>query len=63
MFTSRTQIDGGVAAFQVLSQSQVVVLGTDGKLWLESAPFTKVPPTRTQVDANVKLFYSFPNPA
>ena len=31
----------------------VYVLGSDGKLWLEHAPFGTVPPKREQVDANV----------
>ena len=36
-----------------------MVLGTDGKLWLEHAPFGNVPPGREQVDANVRAFQGF----
>ena len=32
------------------------MLGTDGNLWLEQAPFGKVPPARQPVDANVRAF-------
>jgi hypothetical protein len=32
------------------------VLGTDGKLWLEFAPFGTVPPARTQVDGMCERF-------
>jgi hypothetical protein len=31
-------------------------VGTDGKLWLEQAPFGTVPPQRQQIDANVLAF-------
>jgi len=34
----------------------VLVLGMDGKLWLEKPPFGNVPPARVQVDGNVKAF-------
>lgn len=34
----------------------IFVLGTNGNLWLEQAPFGKVPPTRQQVDGNVFTF-------
>ena len=34
----------------------VYVLGTNGNLWLEQAPFGKVPPARQQVDATVFTF-------
>ena len=33
---SRKQIDANVLKFQPLSESQMLVLGTDRKLWLES---------------------------
>ena len=42
--------------FQALSPSEIFVLGTDGKLWLEDGPFGKVPPRRRQVDGNVRGF-------
>jgi hypothetical protein len=45
-----------VASFQPLSATQVLVLGTDGNLWLGHAPFGHVPPTRQQVDGNVTAF-------
>jgi hypothetical protein len=42
--------------FQALSDTEILVLGSNGNLWLEEAPFGKVPPARQQVDANVKAF-------
>ena len=36
--------------------SHIFVLGTDGNLWLEQAPFGNVPPSRVQVDGNVRAF-------
>lgn len=42
--------------FQALDSTNVFVLGTDGKLWLEQPPFGKVPPKRQQVDGNVRAF-------
>jgi PASTA domain len=50
------QVDANVRAFQALSDTEMFVLGTDGNLWLEQAPFGAVPPTRQQVDANVSAF-------
>jgi len=41
--------------FQGLSATQAYVLGKDGNLWLESAPWGHVPPSREQVDASVSL--------
>ena len=35
------------------SATQAYVLGTDGKLWLETGPWGTVPPSREQVDGNV----------
>ena len=55
----REQIDGNVQAFQALSDAEIVVLGTDGNLWLEHAPFRPpgpVPPKREQIDGNVQAF-------
>ena len=41
-------------SFQAMVPStQIFVLGSDGNLWLERAPFGTVPPSRQQVDANV----------
>ncbi len=34
----------------------IFVLGTDGNLWLEQAPFGKVPPARVQIDGNTFTF-------
>jgi len=46
-------------SFQTVdSYSHIFVLGTDGKLWLEQAPFGNVPPTRVQVDAAAFTFQS-----
>jgi hypothetical protein len=42
--------------FQALSDTEILVLGNNGNLWLEHAPFGHVPPTRQQVDANVGSF-------
>jgi hypothetical protein len=44
-----------------LSGTQVFVLGTDGKLWLEEGPFGTVPPSRQQVDGDVQAFQAFSN--
>ena len=38
------------------SVDRFFVLASDGNLWLEQAPFGKVPPTRRQVEANVFAF-------
>jgi hypothetical protein len=32
---TRQQVDGNVAAFDKLDESNIYVLGSDGKLWLE----------------------------
>jgi hypothetical protein len=61
---AREQVDGNVAGFYGLigaafslgspGDQTVLVLGTDGNLWLETAPFgTVIPPARTKIDANV----------
>jgi hypothetical protein len=50
-----TQVDGNVAAFQVLSDSQALVLGSNGNLWLENGPWGPIPPPRTLVAANVAV--------
>jgi hypothetical protein len=42
--------------FQALSATQIFVLGSNGNLWLEQAPFGKVPPSRQQVDGLVRTF-------
>ena len=55
----REQIDGNTMAFQALSPTEVVVLGIDGNLWLEHAPFAppgSVPPKREQIDGNTLAF-------
>ena len=39
----------------------MIVLGTDGNLWLEYAPFGNVPLGRQQVDANVQDFQGLDN--
>lgn len=53
---TRQQIDGDVLGFQPIDVNHVIVLGTDGKLWLEQAPSGHVPPSRQQIDANVMEF-------
>jgi hypothetical protein len=50
---TRTQIDANVMEFASTDVDNVLVLGGDGKLWWEQAPFGVVPPKRTLVDANV----------
>ena len=50
---TRTQIDGNVMEFMATDTNNVLVLGGDGKLWWEQAPFGKVPPARKLVDATV----------
>ena len=42
--------------FQALSANQMLVRGSDGKLWLEQSPWGTVPPSRVQVDASVSIF-------
>ena len=44
------------ATYQPQSVGDVTVLGSDGNLWLEQAPFGKVPPHRQQVDSNAGAF-------
>jgi uncharacterized protein (TIGR03437 family) len=46
----------GTPTFQALSGSEVLVLGTNGNLWLEQAPFGTIPPPREQVDETVQAF-------
>jgi hypothetical protein len=53
------KIDEDVKGFQWLSDNEILVLGSDNKLWLEHAPFGNVPPGRFQVDANVVNFQAF----
>ena len=43
-------------AFQPLDLNDVIVLRTDGSLWLEQTPSGKFPPTRTAIDQNVMEF-------
>jgi len=42
--------------FQWCGTNDIYVLGSDGNLWLEQAPFGNVPPARQQVDGNVAAF-------
>jgi hypothetical protein len=42
---------------KAVSATQAYVLGVDGNLWLETAPWGKVPPAREQVDGNVAGFW------
>jgi hypothetical protein len=41
--------------------SHIFVLGVNGNLWLEQAPFGKVPPARQQVDATAFTFQAMDN--
>ncbi len=45
-----------VRTFQAIDLQNIFVLGSDANLWLEHAPFGKVPPARQQVDGNVRTF-------
>jgi hypothetical protein len=58
LYTPNTvvEIDEDVKGFHWLSDSEILVLGNDGKLWLEHGPFGNIPPGRVQVDANVASF-------
>ena len=47
------QIDANVAAIQAIDADHLYVLGQNGSLWLEQAPWGNVPPARQQVDGNV----------
>ena len=50
----RLPVDGNVQAFQALDANTVLVLGLDGNLWLERAPFGQVPnPGRTLFHSTV----------
>jgi hypothetical protein len=44
-----------------MPDQEIFVLGSDGNLWLETAPFgpLHIPPFRTPVDGNVDLFAAF----
>lgn len=58
---SSTIVDDNVQAYQWLSYIglsafEILVLGDDGKLWLEQGPVSPVPPDRVQVDGNVASF-------
>jgi hypothetical protein len=49
-------VDRSLLTFQPLDINTVIVLGSDGNLWLEHAPSGNPPPTRQQIDANVVEF-------
>jgi len=53
------EIDEDVKGFHWLSDSEILVLGNDGNLWLERGPFDHIPPARVHVDANVTNFQAF----
>jgi hypothetical protein len=72
----REQVDGTVAlplpaasgevpvlrSFQALSDTEILVLGSDRNLWLEQGPFGQnVPPSRQQIDGNVLAFQALSN--
>jgi hypothetical protein len=42
--------------FQALADTEVLVLGSNGNLWLEHGLFRKVLPLRQQADGNVQAF-------
>jgi hypothetical protein len=44
-------------SFEALSDTQIFVMGSDARLWLEQGPFgQQIPPARQQVDASVQKF-------
>ena len=56
MAATRTAVDRNAASFVPIDPSNVLVLGTDGKLWLESGPFGHVPPSRVYVGSGIKAY-------
>ena len=46
--------------FQALSLVDIFVVGTDGNLWLENAPWGRVPPKRQLIDGTVQAFQTLP---
>jgi hypothetical protein len=44
-----------MADFQAINENNILVLGSNGNLWLEHGPFGVAPPSRQQVDGNVRL--------
>src|SRR5580658_818135 len=62
MSGTRTLVDQNVLKFLPISETAVYVLGTDGKLWLEKAPFGNVPPARNLVDSDVSAWKPGANP-
>jgi hypothetical protein len=52
----RSSTPAQTISFQAVSATQIFVLGSDEKLWLELAPFGAVPPKRKQVDVGVRSF-------
>src|SRR5258708_16593666 len=56
------QIPSAHRSFQnVQGYQQILVLGSDGHLNLEQAPFGNIPPGRLQIDANVRSFQALDN--
>src|SRR5436190_17860024 len=58
--SARSHVDNSVKSFHFFSATQVVVQGNDDNLWLESAPFGQVPPSRVQIDTEVSTFQGLP---
>jgi hypothetical protein len=59
--SNMTLVDKNVAQFVQFDFQTIYVLGTNGNLWIESAPFGVAPPSRVQIDGDVKTFRG-PNP-
>jgi hypothetical protein len=55
-YYGRQKVDGNVQAFHGLDSQTVLVLGTNGNLWLEHAPLFAFGTGRTQVDGNAQAF-------
>lgn len=47
------QVDSNVIGCAAVDENTVYVIGSDGNLWLEQAPFGTIPPARIHVDSNV----------
>jgi streptogramin lyase len=61
--TNHLNVDAQVLDFQAI-EPDVVILGSDGNLWLTDGALGTVPPPRKQIDANVQgpLAYGFLKP-
>lgn len=54
----RNRFDGNVRKFQMIGETEIYVLGDDGRLWLEHLGPPGLTMTRTLIDANVETFHA-----